>query len=799
MKLSDCQSKAVNELVSKFDINNKKIVYFQAPTGSGKTFMIANVIDKLILQYPNDKLTFVIATLSSADLPKQMLENLNEYKNYLTNRELLIERKESPSATKSKVKDGYYQIQAKQNNVLILGTQSFGQGRIFTEQGILDSFLSQITNEGYKLVYIRDEAHYGGEAKKINNKYKEYSSEDNYEQELGKIKKSEQRFEYMMQHAAHYIIKMTATPKDGNAELISIDEKDLEEDNIVLLKKTSKYNDGLQAIEEDKITNEQILDIACKKFKWIKDRYANIELEPELQHINPAMLIQVKDEYKDEQQEFAKQIDNIISILKKNNLNWVKYFGVNDIESNIRLDSNSLKSISKNNSDVDVIIFKIGPATGWNIPRACMLVQLRNVSSESLNVQTLGRIKRNPNPEANYLHSSIALNYYYYSNIEESKKIRVTLTLKNEFANEQFKVGYIDTNVLKEIKKNPKYSEEIITLLELNRSDSVKLKQSYDFYKSQYNEFNKLIITKEKFGNKEIIVKEINNSIELEIYKENFLYENRMYFSKDIIKNIEDRFFKTFNIKDPASEYGNFSVNLLWFIISITKINEIKEKFYQTTKDKENEKMIYKVKNTSLPLNNDYFLKDLKNSINLWNIEEYAYQNLKEKSQGRNSNYFDSEVETRFITDFKDYLVQNNNIKNKYYFKIWTKNPVFHGIYMQYFDELTDIRKSFPDIIIRINNKKVTHDFYIELKHKDDKSLKINNILNGYKKYIDNNEEPLFSRKNDLTLLVIKVDKNKNKYNFQGISSNIKINEKIENDKDNYNFITFLDTLFNLI
>ena len=123
MKLSDCQSKAVNELVSKFDVKNKKIVYFQAPTGSGKTFMIANVIDKLILKYPNDKLTFVIATLSSADLPKQMLENLNEYKNYLTNRELMIERKESPSTTKSKVKDGYYQIQAKKNNVLILGTQ----------------------------------------------------------------------------------------------------------------------------------------------------------------------------------------------------------------------------------------------------------------------------------------------------------------------------------------------------------------------------------------------------------------------------------------------------------------------------------------------------------------------------------------------------------------------------------------------------------------------------------------------------------------------------------------------------
>lgn len=76
------------------------------------------------------------------------------------------------------------------------------------------------------------------------------------------------------------------------------------------------------------------------------------------------MLIQIKSEQKVRSEEFAKDINDIINIIKESGLTYVKYFGSNDIETNIRLANRSLKSISKNNSDVDVVIFKIGPATG---------------------------------------------------------------------------------------------------------------------------------------------------------------------------------------------------------------------------------------------------------------------------------------------------------------------------------------------------------------------------------------------------------------------------------------------------
>lgn len=117
MNLTSVQEKAVKQLLEEYKIaiqsSEPKIVDFQAPTGSGKTFMLANTINEIIKENnangePN-KLVFVIATLSSADLPYQMESNLNEYKRYI-NGLYEVERKESPSLNSQKNKDSTYNL-----------------------------------------------------------------------------------------------------------------------------------------------------------------------------------------------------------------------------------------------------------------------------------------------------------------------------------------------------------------------------------------------------------------------------------------------------------------------------------------------------------------------------------------------------------------------------------------------------------------------------------------------------------------------------------------------------------------
>ena len=47
-------------------------------------------------------------------------------------------------------------------------------------------------------------------------------------------------------------------------------------------------------------------------------------------------------------------------------------------------------------STIDIIVFKMVISEGWDIPRACMLYQIRDTQSKQLDEQVMGRVRRNP-------------------------------------------------------------------------------------------------------------------------------------------------------------------------------------------------------------------------------------------------------------------------------------------------------------------------------------------------------------------------------------------------------------------
>ncbi|MDQ0567508.1 DEAD/DEAH box helicase family protein [Mycoplasma yeatsii] len=789
MRLTNKQEFTVQQIVDKYHIENKKIIDFQAPTGSGKTFMMINAIDKLITTYPNEKFTFVIVTLSTSDLPKQLYDNLNDYKQYLDNN-ITIEYQESPSSTSKNKnsKDQHFQIKVKKNNVLILGTQSFGKGRIFTEEGIIHSFLSEVENQDFKLVYIRDEAHIGGETSKT--KYLDINFDDDFTKQLTKISKDEAKFEFLIQNTAHYIIKTTATPK-GNHELVLLTEQDLEEDNMMLIKSKPFFNKGLEKISQENIQDEDILNQACQEFKQIKEQYWK---DHNLKNINPAMLIQVQDNYVAKKEEFDAKINKIIDQLNKHNLTYVKYFGSNDVESNIRVGKITLKQISKNNSDVDVIIFKVGPATGWNIPRACMLVQLRNVSSESLTIQTLGRIKRNPNPELIDNNNSIGMKYYYYSNVKESVKNKVTLKLKQKYENYQFKTGYIDKQEVNNKVKSTTYLEDVQNQLFPNT-----IKSEINRYKQRYLQDKYIPITEQKFGDKILLTKKITNTIELEIHKELLFLNNKTILAPNVIKYLEN-WFK----KECQDIYSEFNLNLFWIIIEKQYLNNFKKLFYKTIdKDDNSINKVYKVKYENLPITITTSLTDIqKNKVVNLNDENYAYKNIFSE-ENINNNYFDSETEKRFIEMVqRDILRYSNN--DSYNLEMFCKNPAFNGVYIEYFDKNNNILRSYPDFIFRIKDaktQKTIHDFYIEIKDIHDIDANKTYLLkNAYKNYINSITNDSSINNRNMTLLILKMQNYTNinrlpNFECTGFSTIPKINEELINN----NFkkgISFLKDFF---
>lgn len=820
MKLTNTQQNAVNELVNEFDPNNKNIVYFKAPTGSGKTFMIANVINDIVKKYFGENLLFVVATLSSAELPKQMKNNLNDYKYYLDFGPYLnIEKVDSPSNSKTSNKsDTTYSIIAEKNKVLIFGTSSFGKNKIFTEEGVFDAFIDQIINEEYKLIYIRDEAHYGGETNVTKSKYLDlYNDSTDNEKQIRSAKDDGIKFEARMQQIAQYVIKMTATPNNKQFKQIVITDKDLEQDNIKLLKPNYCQNEDIKSLGIDTLSNKDILEIACNKFKEIKSKYIDKINEPSLAGINPAMLIQVRNKHSSEitDSQFDEEINQIISIIKSKGLTYTIYFGDDKSSSkfqttNIR-EKIDLKSISQNNSDIDVIIFKIGPATGWNIPRACMLVQLRNVSSDTLNVQTIGRIRRNPNPSfpddelIKINPNSISKNYYVYSNYEKKNREWSYYILQDKFKQNiddfKFYNGQINRNILKETANSKKYNDEILSLIDKKQI----LNYINNELEYEYNKTHKLIATKEeiKDNNGNYVWREkksLRNAIELEMYINDMYKIHQNYVSETTINNVNSKINKWWNSLESTEKI--YSKNLIWYAIFKLYLNDIK-KLHQKTiqiRKKENSNLqefelinTKKLPSNSYQWNTSNFIDMLDNSDIKTTEKElnYAYLNSDNKS---NKHYLDSNPEQFLLNkikdEFKELYVDYVDEPNKFNeeIKIWTKNPTLHGINYEYYENEYEIKNSFPDIIIKYK----THQLIIEVKQDNDdhsNNNKIDNLLNAYKKYIDEKRETLVS--DDLTLSVALVSPSPNeKVRFKGYSTKQEINEYLNGHKES-SFHTF--------
>jgi type III restriction enzyme len=128
--------------------------------------------------------------------------------------------------------------------------------------------------------------------------------------------------------------------------------------------------------------------------------------------INPLVLVQIPNA-----EEGTKKIEAIRDFLAEKDItesNGRLAIWLNDYPS-----SENLDGISINTNPVQFLIFKQAIDTGWDCPRAHVLVKFRETKSETFEIQILGRILRMPEQK----HYAIdALNdAYVYTNITDIK------------------------------------------------------------------------------------------------------------------------------------------------------------------------------------------------------------------------------------------------------------------------------------------------------------------------------------------------------------------------------------------
>ncbi len=350
-EVKNLQERAISELVQS--LSEKDDVVFKAPTGSGKTFIMARVMDEVLSK--NDNVVFIVSSLSKANLAQQNYDKFEEYLEYgfvnYLNPHLISSETSCESAL----------YIPSVNNVYVLPQALYkAKSKLKGQQAFL-KLLLEIKNHGRVLYLIKDESHVA-----TNN--------------LDELKSFFTK-----------IINISATPKKKPD--VEISEQDAV--NACLIKRVqycSSADYGDDDFSVDSLQYKELLK-ALDYLKECKKDYL------EKSNINPCLIIQISNKDLGEKQ--FNVIERALGLSEYKDLKWVGYAKDPKVcQTNDQMIKTSPQKWEKyckpNDSTIDVIIFKMAITEGWDIPRANMLFQIRDSKSKQLDVQVLGRVRRNP-------------------------------------------------------------------------------------------------------------------------------------------------------------------------------------------------------------------------------------------------------------------------------------------------------------------------------------------------------------------------------------------------------------------
>lgn len=430
INLKNYQEKAVGELIVSFKTfltkdEQKKVCVFQAPTGSGKTLMTAKFIEEFIRELPENDLCFVWVSIGKGDLHLQSKHSL----------ERIFGGAPRVSLVEEEFTGGRERI--VRNEVVVVNWEKLRSKdratgdwkNVLMKDGEKLNFRDVLakTREQRKVILIIDESHIGATAERTN----ELRDEIN----------------------ADVILEMSATPRikpdprdlaRGTAGYVFVEPKDVIDEGMI--KKELIINEKIDKITDNEADSQEIvLEVAYKKRLELKKLF-----EAEKSNINPLVLVQIPT---------AEAGEDKIKAVKKFLANkgiTERKDGTGNGKLAIWLSeqkSETLDWVAEPDNEIEFLIFKQAIDTGWDCPRAHILVKFRESHSETFEIQTVGRILRMPE--------------------------------QKHYASEELNRGYIYTNVQSIIVKKEEYNPNIIKHLKATRKDVYKPIKLTSYYKSR--------------------------------------------------------------------------------------------------------------------------------------------------------------------------------------------------------------------------------------------------------------------------------------------------------------------------
>lgn len=402
-----------------------EVCVFQAPTGSGKTVMVAKFIEGLIKELPEEDLCFVWMTIGKGDLHLQSKHSLEKI--FDGSPKAVLVEEEFGGGGKEKI---------MRNEIVVanwekLRTKDRGTGEwknLLMKDGEKLNFRDVLekTREQRKIILIIDESHVNADTARAN--------------ELRDL------------ISADIVVEMSATPRrpqqelgfakdlaTGGAGYIVVDPKDVIEEGMI--KKEIIINEAIESIAQSETDSQQVvLEAAYAKRKELEKAF-----EKEGSDINPLVLIQIPT---------AEAGEAKIEAVRK----FLSEKGITEKNGKLAIwlaeqKSETIDWIAEPDNEIEFLIFKQAIDTGWDCPRAHILVKFRETHSVIFEIQTVGRILRMPE--------------------------------QRHYGNETLNKGYIYTNLRSIEVKKEEYNPNIIKHLKANRVKGYKPIKLQSYYKSR--------------------------------------------------------------------------------------------------------------------------------------------------------------------------------------------------------------------------------------------------------------------------------------------------------------------------
>lgn len=390
-ELKKYQINAISQLMGFTDMflktHKNETIVFQSPTGSGKTVTMARYILELTEKNEED-FCFLWISIGKGDLQVQSYKSV---------------RKEIGDSIECSLLENEFfgsRDVINQNEIVFVNWEKIRTKDRKTnefkntlmkdwEQNNFPTILGN-TRANRKIILIIDESHSSATTERAMEIRDEIIAPD-------------------------LTIEMSATPvfTSGNINArVSVEPTDVINEGMI--KKEIIINDKIAELIEkedsEKTSELLVLESAYFKEEELKKRYKKLYDDGETTSlITPLTLIQIPNSNYGEEKRIT-----IEKFLEKKRITtengklavWLSDEKIND----------SYEVLNANDSKVEYLIFKMAIDTGWDCPRAQVLLKFREVNSIVFEIQTVGRILRMP--EARHYSDEILNRAFVYSNIQ---------------------------------------------------------------------------------------------------------------------------------------------------------------------------------------------------------------------------------------------------------------------------------------------------------------------------------------------------------------------------------------------